>query len=107
MEKWRMRSSGNYEFVKELGSGSFGQVRLVRSKDNQQLYALKSVSLNRLSQKEKYSALNEVRLLASFDIPYVIKYEGSFFNQETQELCLVMEYADGGDLQVNPLLGSK
>lgn len=96
-----------YEFVKELGSGSFGQVRLVRNREDQQLYAVKSVSLGRLSQKEKDGALNEVRLLASFDIPSVIKYEGSFYNQVTQELCLIMEYADGGDLQVGLSLLSK
>jgi NIMA (never in mitosis gene a)-related kinase len=43
-------------------------------------YALKSVSLNRLNLKEKDNALNEVRLLASFDIPTVIKYEGSYYD---------------------------
>lgn len=69
-----------YDIVKELGTGSFGQVRLVRCKETQQLYALKSVSLGRLNQKEKDGALNEVRLLASFDIPSVVKYEGSFYN---------------------------
>lgn len=40
-----------YENIRELGTGRFGQVRLVRCKDTQQLYALKSVSLGRLSQK--------------------------------------------------------
>lgn len=55
--------------------------------------------MNRLNQKERESALNEIRLLASISIPTVIKYEGSFFNSETNELCILMEYADGGDLQ--------
>jgi NIMA (never in mitosis gene a)-related kinase len=64
------------------------------------LYALKTVSLDRLNQKEKENALNEVRLLASISIPTVIKYEGSFVNLKTNELCVLMEYADGGDLQV-------
>ena len=86
--------------IKQLGSGSFGQVKLVQKIGTETLYALKTVKLNRLSQKEKDSALNEVRLLASISIPTVIKYEGSFFNLETNELCVLMEYADGGDLQV-------
>ena len=55
--------------------------------------------MNRLNQKERESALNEIRLLASISIPTVIKYEGSFSNSETNELCILMEYADGGDLQ--------
>lgn len=42
--------------------------------------------------------------MASFNIPTVIKYEGSFFNHETHELCVLMEYADGGDLQVSMFL---
>jgi NIMA (never in mitosis gene a)-related kinase len=67
------------------------------------LYALKTVPLNRLNQKEKENALNEVRLLASINIPTVIKYEGSFVNLETDELCVLMEYADGSDLQVTIL----
>jgi len=37
--------------------------------------------------------------LASINISYVIGFHGSFFNNETQNLCLVMEYADGGDLE--------
>ena len=64
------------------------------------MFALKIVILSRLNQKEKDGALNEVRLLASINIPTVIKYEGAFFNTETHELCVLMEYADGGDLQV-------
>ncbi|CAM6001462.1 unnamed protein product [Sphagnum balticum] len=64
----------DFEIIKDLGSGSFGKVRLVKKKDSGTLFALKSVSLTKLSQKEKDSALNEVRLLASIDIPTVIRY---------------------------------
>lgn len=62
---------------------------------------MKTVTLNRLTQKEKDNALNEVRLLASIQIPYVIGYKGSLFDSDTNSLCILMEYADGGDLQVN------
>lgn len=74
MERPSEKPQDKYEIIKDLGSGNFGQVKLVRDKQNHQLYALKSVSLNRLSLKEKDNALNEVRLLASFDIPALIKY---------------------------------
>ena len=90
----------DFQIIKELGSGSFGKVNLVKKKDTSILFALKTVLLTRLNEKQKDSALNEVRLLASINIPTVIKYEGSFFNNETQQLCVLMEYADGGDLQV-------
>jgi NIMA (never in mitosis gene a)-related kinase len=35
--------------------------------------------MNELSSKEKDNALNEIRLLASIDSPYIIKYKSAFF----------------------------
>ena len=80
MERPSDKPQEKYEIIKDLGAGNFGQVKLVRDKQGHQLYALKLIPLNRLSLKEKNNALNEVRLLASFDVPALIKYEGSFFN---------------------------
>lgn len=57
--------------------------------------------MDKLSISEKNSALNEIRLLASISSPYVISYEGSFYSAKTNSLCLLMEYADNGDLEVN------
>ena len=51
-----------------------------------------------LSEKEKVNALNEVRLLASVKHPNIVQYKESFFDEQSQCLCLVMEYADDGDL---------
>jgi NIMA (never in mitosis gene a)-related kinase len=44
--------------------------------------------------------LNEIRLLASIQSPYVVAYYAAFFEQVSSTLCIVMEYADGGDLAV-------
>ncbi len=41
----------DFEAVKDLGSGSFGSVKLVRKKDDSQTFAMKTVSLGRLTQK--------------------------------------------------------
>lgn len=106
MDQSGQMSIKDFESIKELGAGSFGKVKLVKRKDSETLFALKTVMLGRLNQKEKDSALNQIRLLASIKIPTVIKYEGSFFNLETQQLCVLMEYADGGDLQVQIILFS-
>jgi NIMA (never in mitosis gene a)-related kinase 1/4/5 len=32
-------------------------------------------------------------------MPYVIAYKTSFYVPESQTLCIIMEYADGGDLE--------
>jgi hypothetical protein len=42
---------------------------------------MKTISLSKLSNKEKDSALNEVRLLASINIPNVITFKASFYDQ--------------------------
>ena len=60
---------------------------------------MKSMFLANAKQKEKEAALNEIRLLASIEMPYVISYKCSFYVAEAQSLCIVMQYADGGDLE--------
>jgi NIMA (never in mitosis gene a)-related kinase len=55
--------------------------------------------MQKLSEKEKENALNEVRILASFSNPNIVEYKDAFFEESTYTLCIVMEYADGGDLQ--------
>lgn len=51
-----------------------------------------------LTDKEKENALNEVRILASIGEPNVISYKEAFIDEGTSTLCLVMEFADNGDL---------
>ena len=59
---------------------------------------MKCVHLPQLNEKEKDNALNEVRVLASVDHPNVIGFKEAFFDHESSQLCVVMEYAEGGDL---------
>ena len=51
-----------------------------------------------LNDTEKKNALNEIRLIASVNHPHIVQYKESFIDEASQTLCLVMEYADGGDL---------
>ena len=55
--------------------------------------------MSKLTAKEKDNAINEVRILASLDHENVAGYKDAFFEESSQTLCIVMEYADGGDLQ--------
>ena len=52
----------------------------------------------KLSDKEKQNAVNEVRILASYDHPNIIAYKEAFFDDSSNTLCIVMEFAAGGDL---------
>ncbi len=64
----------------------------------EEFYAMKKVKMGKLSEREKQNALNEVRILASIHHPNIIGYKEAFFEEATSSLCIVMEYADGGDL---------
>ena len=51
-----------------------------------------------LSAKEKENALNEVRILASIKDKNIISYKEAFIDSDPQALCIIMEYADDGDV---------
>ena len=87
-----------FEILEKLGDGTYSVVYKVRRKEDSQIYALKKVSLANLSQKEKENSLNEVRILASVKSTFVIAYKEAFIDETDQSLCIVMEYADKGDL---------
>lgn len=55
--------------------------------------------MGKLNEKEKENALNEVRILASIEHPNIVAYKEAFYEESSQTLCIVMEFADGGDLQ--------
>ena len=88
----------SFEIIKKLGDGSYSVVYKVRRKADNNIYALKKVNLQKLKEKEKQNALNEVRILASVKSPFVISYKEAFIEESDKSLCIVMEYADRGDL---------
>ena len=57
------------------------------------------MKLAKLSAKEKENSINEVRILASINHPNVAGYKEAFYEEATSSLCIVMEFANGGDLQ--------
>lgn len=59
---------------------------------------MKKVKMVKLSERERQNAVNEVRILASINHPNIIGYKEAFFEDSTSTLCIIMEYADGGDM---------
>ena len=83
--------------LNRLGSGSFGTVYKVERKIDHKIYVIKSVRISELSYGEQTEAINEVKILAQLDSPYVVTYYDSFMDAES--LKIVMEYCNKGDLQ--------
>eukprot|EP00742_Colponemidia_sp_Colp-10_P004676 GILJ01004987.1.p1 GENE.GILJ01004987.1~~GILJ01004987.1.p1 ORF type:complete len:546 (-),score=67.04 GILJ01004987.1:270-1907(-) len=88
----------DFKELQLLGNGAYSQVyRVLRHSDGKE-YALKKVKMLNISEKEKQNSLNEVRLLASVSHENIIGYKDAFLDDASQTLCVVTEYADGGDL---------
>lgn len=99
--------AGRYKPVSLLGRGSFGTCVLVRrseaaSGSNSGLRVVKTVGFSdegclQDDAASKYSeALREAEVLKLLRHPNIIGYEDAFVAND--HLCIVMEYADGGDL---------
>lgn len=89
----------DFEFVKAIGSGSYGYVSLYRHKATQLPCVIKSVSKSMtFLRREQQHALNEreaLAILSSTDCPYAIHGYGTF--QDETHLHYVMEYVAGGE----------
>ena len=87
-----------FKIINKIGEGAYSTVYTVKRIEDDKIYALKKVKIKKLTTKEKSNALNEVRILASINSPYVISYKESFIDETDQTLNIIMEYADDGDL---------
>ena len=86
-----------YKVLKVLGEGSYGSVYLVeRRVGSTKQYAMKKVKMDKMNLQQREEAVNEIRVLASFKHPFIIRYRDSFVQRNT--LCVVMDLALGGDL---------
>jgi NIMA (never in mitosis gene a)-related kinase 1/4/5 len=59
---------------------------------------MKKVKIGSMAAKDKDNAINEVRILASIKHPNVIEYKEAFIDPKSETLCIVMQFADSGDL---------
>eukprot|EP00906_Rhabdomonas_costata_P011773 RCo016753 len=87
-----------YTKIRNIGKGNMGQVMLVRCNDDGKLYIMKLIDLSKMNKKERTASLNEAKVLSSMNHLNVIKYIDSFLSRKTEHLCIVMEFAEGGDL---------
>ena len=88
----------SFIILKKLGSGAYSSVYHVTRRETMKDYALKKVNLTPLTEKERRNAINEIRILASLKSRFVTKYKEVFIDKKYNCLCIVMEYANNGDL---------
>lgn len=83
--------------LKILGRGGFAEVSLVRKKDTQELYALKTLKKAEVIKRNQVAHVKAERdILAEADNEWVVKLFYSF--QDAEHLYFVMDYVPGGDM---------
>ena len=90
-------SYSDFEHLKLLGRGSFGEVLLVRLKANKKLYAMKILDKNMLKQrKQQIHTKTERDLMVKINCPFIVNIKSAF--QDEFKLYIVSEFLQGGDL---------
>lgn len=87
----------DFEALKVIGRGAFGEVRLVQKKDTGHVYAMKILRKADMLEKEQVAHVRAERdILVEADHQWVVKMYYSF--QDTVNLYLIMEFLPGGDM---------
>ncbi|XP_076807223.1 rho-associated protein kinase 2-like isoform X1 [Clavelina lepadiformis] len=92
----RMKAT-DFDVVKVIGRGAFGEVQLVRHKPTKKVYAMKLLSkLEMIKRSESAFFWEERDIMALANSQWVVRLEHSF--QDDRNLYMVMEFMPGGDL---------
>ncbi|PGH32588.1 AGC/AKT protein kinase [[Emmonsia] crescens] len=90
----------DFQILKLIGKGTFGQVYQVRKKDTERIYAMKVLSKKVIIQKKEVAhTLGERNILvrtAMTNSPFIVGLKFSF--QTPTDLYLVTDYMSGGEL---------
>lgn len=87
-----------YNFMEELGKGSYGSVQravLKSSGDKSRSFAVKTIEKSRYP-KEVRRFLREIELLKSLDHPYIVRFYEAY--ESKTAYFIVQELCNGGDL---------
>jgi serine/threonine protein kinase len=90
-----------YDIMEHIGTGSYGEVFKARSKETEQIVAVKIIKLEAGEDLEE--VLNEVNFLRDCTNKSIVSYIGCFIkkgNVKGQKIVwIVMEYCGGGSVE--------
>jgi protein-serine/threonine kinase len=91
-------SPANFQTIKIIGKGAFGEVKLVQRKTDGKIYALKSLIKTEMVKRDQLAHVRAERdiLAEAGENPWLVKLHASF--QDSAYLYLLMEFLPGGDL---------
>ncbi|XP_044879564.1 serine/threonine-protein kinase Nek4 isoform X2 [Mauremys mutica] len=86
-----------YFFLRAVGKGSYGEVSLVRHRQDNRQYVIKKLNLKHASSRERKAAEQEAQLLSQLKHPNIVTYRESWEGEDGL-LYIVMGFCEGGDL---------
>ncbi|XP_065938799.1 serine/threonine-protein kinase Nek4 isoform X4 [Magallana gigas] len=92
-----MAGLDQFEFIRQIGKGSYGEVTLQRHKKDRKQYVLKRINLKKASKREQHAAEQEAKLLSKLKHPNIVTYKDSFQGKDGY-LHIAMQFCEGGDL---------
>ena len=91
-------SIDNFEIIKPIGRGGFGEVNICRYKENGKIYAMKKITFERLKYKNGLLHVQTEKdiLSLNYDNIWITQLRYSFI--DNRHLYLIMDYCPGGDV---------
>ncbi|KAH8365011.1 hypothetical protein KR200_011544, partial [Drosophila serrata] len=87
----------DFDFIKLIGAGAFGEVQLVRHKSSSQVYAMKRLSKFEMMKRPDSAFFWEERhIMAHANSEWIVQLHFAF--QDAKYLYMVMDFMPGGDI---------
>lgn len=89
--------AGDIVELGRLGEGHGGSVMRCKLRHGKTVFALKEITTNPSPELQK-QILRELQFNRTCNSPHIVKYYGTFLNEETANIFIAMEYCGGGSL---------
>ena len=86
-----------YKRLQQLGEGSFGTAYLVKGETTGNYAVIKQVQIDQMDAADRRATIKEAKILEVMKHPNITSFKEVYKTKKGQ-LCIVMEYCDGGDL---------
>ncbi len=86
----------DFDLLKEIGKGSYGQVFKAKENKSGELRAIKKIDKSKLDPEELNNLFNQFEILRKMDHPNIIKLYDIY--QEKNNLYVVTQLCEGGSL---------
>ena len=86
----------DYTFIKNIGEGNFGKVKLAVLNSTNENYAIKILNKEKLKSQTKSSSYNEIEIISKLNHQNIVHVEKIL--DDEKNYYIIMEYCDKGEL---------